>query len=452
MSAAQPGDLSESDRTSDEELLQAAKEVLRGNDLGTMIKAGPTLYPHQWSWDAAFVAIGLAQLSVPRALAELETVLAAQWSTGMLPHIVFSDEPGYFPDFEDWGTAAAASLPSGIRSSGICQPPVHAIALELVLDQARRSGGDDLAVAERFAAEALPRLARWHEWLSTARGYADVVEIHHGWESGMDNSPRWDQVYAGVDISRRLEFQRLDLDHADVSERPSDEEYQRYITLIEQMKSVRFDDLRVKEVLDFRVTDVFLSAILVLAAESLARVATALGRADVAAVETARAERTRAGVLATIDSDTGLCRDYDIRADRWLDTETMGGFAAVLMGGDDPATQRQRELLRGEHWCGHPQMAYWLPPTVSLDSSELRPREYWRGPVWPVMNWLFSWTALRSGHRQDALRWRAAGLDQLRDLDFGEYYEPRTGESLGSSQQSWSAMAAIDWLSHPRWR
>ena len=289
--------------TSDTELLESASAVLRDNDLGSMIKAGPSLYPHQWSWDAAFVAIGLAQLSVPRALAELGTVLAGQWTTGMLPHIIFSDEPGYFPDFDDWGTANAVGLPPGVRSSGICQPPVHAIALDLVLDQARRAGGANRRIAEEFAAEALPKLARWHEWLSTARGYDDVVEIHHGWESGMDNSPRWDQVYAAVDTSRRLEFERLDLNHAAAAERPTDDEYQRYITLIEQMKSVRFDDTRVKEVLDFRVTDVFLSAILVLAAESLARIATDLGHPEVAEVERARAERTRAGVLATLDPD-----------------------------------------------------------------------------------------------------------------------------------------------------
>ncbi|OYO24362.1 glycogen debranching protein [Enemella dayhoffiae] len=426
--------------------------MLRDNDLGHMIKAGPSLYPHQWSWDAAFVAIGLAQLSVPRAIAELRTVLAGQWRTGMLPHIIFSDEPGYFPDFDDWGTAVAPALPAGVHSSGICQPPVHAIALELVLQQARRCGGEDLQVAEEFAAEALRRLTRWHEWLSTARGYADVVEIHHGWESGMDNSPRWDEVYAGVKVSRRLEFARMDLNHADASERPSDEEYQRYITLIEQMKSVQFDDVRVKEVLDFRVTDVFMAAILVLAAESLTRIAEDLGQADVATTERARAERTRAGVLATIDPVTGLCRDFDINAQRWLSTESMGGFAAVLMGGDDAETQRQREILLGERWCGHPEMAFPLPPSVSLDSPQLRPREYWRGPVWPVMNWLFAWTALRSGHREDALAWRLAGLDQLRDLSFGEYYEPRTNETLGSPQQSWSAMAAIDWLTNPDWQ
>ncbi|GAB3705047.1 glucosylglycerate hydrolase [Mariniluteicoccus flavus] len=436
----------------DDALLEAAHRVLVDNDLGDMVKAGPSLYPHQWSWDAAFISIGLAHASVPRAVRELETVLAGQWTTGMLPHIIFSDRPGYFPDFEAWGTASADALPDGVMSSGICQPPVHALAAEQILRIAQARGGEDQRVAEDFIRGAIERFSRWHTWLTTARGHDDVVVIHHGWESGMDNSPRWDAAYAQVDTSRRLDFVRKDLDHADASERPSDEEYQRYMTLIEQMKGVVFDDDALRDAVQFRVTDGFLSAILVLASEALARLADEFDQPGVAAAERERAARVRAGVLALVDPETGLCRDYDARHGAWLSTETMGGFAAVLMGGDDPATQRQWDLLLGPQWCGHPEMAYALPPSVALDSPELKPREYWRGPVWPVMNWLFSHAADLAGRRDVALRWRELGLDQLRDLAFGEYYEPRTGDPLGSPQQSWTAMAAIDWLSHPRWR
>jgi hypothetical protein len=35
---------------------------------------------------------------------------------------------------------------------------------------------------------------------------------------------------------------------------------------------------------------------------------------------------------------------------------------------------------------------------------------------------------------------------QLADGDFGEYYDPFTGRSLGSTDQSWSAAVALDWL------
>jgi hypothetical protein len=64
-------------------LAASAAYILRGNDIGELTTAAPRLYPHLWSWDAAFVAIGLATVSVPRAIAELRTLLRAQWRTGM---------------------------------------------------------------------------------------------------------------------------------------------------------------------------------------------------------------------------------------------------------------------------------------------------------------------------------------------------------------------------------
>lgn len=80
------------------QLAARAAYLLRGNDLGTMTSAAPRLYPHMWSWDAAFVAVGLAPLSVERAVIELDTLLSAQWKNGMIPHIVFANGvDGYFP-------------------------------------------------------------------------------------------------------------------------------------------------------------------------------------------------------------------------------------------------------------------------------------------------------------------------------------------------------------------
>ena len=74
-----------------------------------------------WSWDAAFIATGLASLSVERAVSELDTLLSAQWATGMIPHIVYADQAdGYFPGPERWACAelsvaapAAPASPAG---------------------------------------------------------------------------------------------------------------------------------------------------------------------------------------------------------------------------------------------------------------------------------------------------------------------------------------------------
>ncbi|MET8067897.1 hypothetical protein ABZS65_30150, partial [Micromonospora sp. NPDC005313] len=93
-----------------------------------------TLYPHQWSWDSAFIAIGLAHIRPDRAWRELRTLFAAQWVDGRVPHIVFnpaSRAGPYFPGPQFWDSARADGAPAR-ATSGIVQPPVHAPAAWLV--------------------------------------------------------------------------------------------------------------------------------------------------------------------------------------------------------------------------------------------------------------------------------------------------------------------------------
>ena len=66
-------------------LRERAAGVLHGKDAGGWTRASPLLYPHQWSWDSAFIAIGWAHLDVGRALFELEQLFAAQWPSGLVP-------------------------------------------------------------------------------------------------------------------------------------------------------------------------------------------------------------------------------------------------------------------------------------------------------------------------------------------------------------------------------
>ena len=431
-------------------LRRAAAAVLRRNDLGAATMAAPSLYPHQWSWDSAFVAIGLARLDVPRAVTELRSLLSAQWSTGMVPHIVFS--PGdaeYFPGPDRWGTDAAPGRPPDHRTSGICQPPVHAIAVAHILDRGRENGGADQDVAEAFAAESYDALLAWHRWLVRARDPegAGLLEIVHSWESGFDNSPRWDAPYARMTPGPVPPFTRRDVNHVtDSAQRPSDEEYHRYLWLVEQIRSAGFDDTRIRETIDFRVRDVFFSAILAAAAEVLADIGEELGRDDAAAEQRAVAARYQAGVAGTVDPATGLARDWDVLAEEWIAPLTVAGFAPLVAGGDPALLTRQRSQLLGEQWMGHPALRYPLPPSTSPVSPDFRRRTYWRGPVWPFLNLLLGWASTRDSAWD--LRWvlRDASLAQLSDLAFAEYYEPITGEALGGRHQSWTAAAALEWL------
>lgn len=437
-----------------EALSARAAYVIRSNDRGTMTTAAPMLYPHMWSWDAAFIAIGLSRVSLPRAIVELDTLLTAQWRNGMIPHIVFSPvADSYFPGAERWQSSRlSADAPAEPETSGICQPPVHAIALQRILEVAERHGGDDAAAAGEFLERAWPRLLAWHRWLALARDPEQVgrVTIHHGWESGMDNSPRWDLPYSRVQVGASLPpYERRDtLFVADPAQRPSDAEYDRYLWLIEEMKAVGYDDRRVREVSSFAVEDVFFSAVLAVACEVLADVGERHARSpDEVAELRALAQRFRSGVATTVDPVTGLARDRDVRTGEWLASESIAGFAPLLCGGlERDQTEALLALLDSERWSGDPRLVAGVPPSTSPSSPAFRQREYWRGPQWPVLAWLFTWAFDNNGWTERGARLREEGLRLLSHGEFGEYYDPFTGEALGSSHQSWTAAAALDWL------
>jgi glucosylglycerate hydrolase len=154
----------------------------------------------------------------------------------------------------------------------------------------------------------------------------------------------------------------------------------------------------------------------------------------------------RAGVAASVDPGSGAARDRDRRADTWIEARTLAGSAPLLCGTDDErARDRLLAQFASERWCGHPGLAAGLPPSTRPDAPEFHPRAYWRGPQWPVIGWLFGWALRRQGLQEEADRLRDEGLRLLAGGEFGEYYQPFTGEPLGSRHQSWTAAVALDW-------
>ena len=65
-----------------------------------------------------------------------------------------------------------------------------------------------------------------------------------------------------------------------------------------------------------------------------------------------------------------------------------------------------------------------------------------------MMDWLLWWAFVRAGEHQLAERLRESSLEQIVEGGFAEYFEPFTGEPLGSREQSWTAAVALDWLAH----
>jgi glucosylglycerate hydrolase len=260
-------------------LAARAAYILRDNSTGVITKASPRLYPHQWSWDAGFNAIGLAVVDLPRARQELDALFAGQWGNGMVPHIVFdAAETGYFPGPDQWQCARySPQAPESPATSGITDPPVHAIAVARILEVAAAHGGVDADQTLEWASRIYPKLLAWHRFLARERAdrASGLMTLFHGWESGTDNSPRWDVPYGNVVPGADLPaFTRKDKAFvASADQRPTDREYDRYLWLVEEARHAGYDAARLRETGSFQVGDVLFTAIYAAASDLLADLA-----------------------------------------------------------------------------------------------------------------------------------------------------------------------------------
>ena len=429
-----------------------AAAVLHGNDAGGWTKASPHLYPHQWSWDSAFNAIGWAHLDPRRAIEELEQLFSAQWLTGMVPHIVFRAGPGepYFPGPEWWDCAIAPGAPAPpVQTTGICQPPVHAIALQRIWQLTPQAQQPEI----RGRIQALyPRLVKWHRYLATQRDpeASGLVTSYHPWE-GTDNSPRWDRSLARIGVvAEPGPFTRVDTRRVgDPSQRPTDWDYDRYLRLVGMLRKYRYDDAEIYREYPFLIKDVFFSAVLVSANAALLDLADVAGASDGDRGQLAGwLNRGREGLARCFEPESGLCADYDIRAWEQIRLRTFAGFAPLFAQTAD-AGQRatQLRLLDSADFCGNPRFRWRLLPSTSPAEPSFEPRNYWRGPVWPVIDWLLWHSLSQLGYSGRADKLRRDSLGQIAAAGkFAEYFDPFTGKPLGSLQQSWTAAVALDWL------
>jgi len=428
--------------------------VLRANDVGGWTKPAPRLYPHQWSWDSAFIAIGLAHLDPSRALGELEHLFKAQWTDGRVPHIVFDPNvPEYWPGPDLWGSREVSAAPTAVATSGLIQPPMHAIAVWRILAIARAERVPEAALRDLLARSCAlyPKLLAWHRYLVERRDpeRSGLITVYHPWE-GTDNTPRWDAALAMIEVGELPPYPRTDVSLVDASERPTKAEYDRYLWLVGLLRAANYDDELVRRMHPFLIKDVQCSAIFVAANDALAEIAELAGApADERAAIAEWSKRSADGVRACWDHDLELALDFDLRAHRPIRCVTSAGLCPLLVP-SLTRTEARRFLDRifGPDFAGAKGLAFPVVLSTGARSSEFRPRAYWRGPAWPVINWLL-WCGLRAhGLESEATRLREANLALLArpGSHFAEYFDPFTAEPLGSPDQSWTAAVTLDWL------
>ncbi len=425
-----------------EQIADKARALLRANNTGVFIKPGSQQYPHQWNWDAAFVALGLSYFDLARAQQEIRSLLKGQWKNGMLPHILYHHGASdYSPKPEFWQTAShpdAANIPT----SGFTQPPILATCLRMMLKQFA-----DKTSRLEFLAEVYPKILAWHRWFYTARDPegSGLVAIIHPWESGNDNTPRFLDALQNLKPENVPQFTRADRAHVAAAERPHEEDYLRYIYLIGFYRDLAWDDKTIYQQAPFLVADLQFNVILHQANQDLLALARELGE-DRGEIE-AWLRKTEEGLNTLWDEEQGLYFDKDLCTGKLIRIKSAQALSPIYAGIPSRARAKrliEEHLLNPEEFAPDGKSRYFVT-TIAKNSPYYEPRRYWAGPVWINMNWLL-WLGLkRYGYHDLAKTIRQHSLE-LVSSGFVEYYDPRDGSACGAKGFSWSAALALDLL------
>lgn len=394
-------------------------------------RPAPMIYEQQWLWDSCFHAITLRWLDSAMAWDELRAVVAHQHrggpDAGMLPHMAY------------WSGDAGALWPH-THCSSITQPPLVAVAAQLV----HQVAPDRAALAELY-----PALAAYHHWWLRRRDPLglDLVCLLHPWEAGADASPRWDvpmgfagdavtahDVRSGLPAMQGTSYYANPHDNALRTAR---------MALLKTLIAHDHDALALGEAGSFYVVPLDFNAIRCADLLALAAIAELLNlHADAAHWRVLHA-RSAAAIQARL-AGPGYTDLLGLNAT----PQHMDGsaLAVALVGqclgpaGTAQAIASVRSALAD---AAHAPLCNHAP-----SAAHFAPARYWRGNVWPPLNWLAMHGLRLHGEHAlaNALAERTCALVQSAGLR--EYFNPVTGEGLGSQDHSWTALVLDMALTH----
>jgi putative isomerase len=340
------------------------------------IEPSASHYHGVWNWDSAFHTLATSHWDEQLTREQFDIVFSMQQTNGEIPCFI-SDEGKINAGNPQWDQS---------------QPPVMTWAVAV----ADRRHPDD-----EYLREVYPKLVKLGGfWCNERGGDRDglffYASKHIGYESGWDNSFRWDGGYL---LS------------------PSD---------------------------DHRLWAIDLNCYMVSHYRALAYIADRLHLAKDRQHWIAEADRLAKRINKKLwDEKLGFYVDCDRVSGKTIKTMTPAGFMPLFVHIAPP--DRAARLAK---IAATPEKFFPGMPCVAYDTPGYNSRDYWRGPTWINISY-FALKGLKDyGYGAMAEQIRATLLDwmTIEKSSLHEYYDSRTGAGLGAQTYGWTGSFAIAFI------
>ena len=411
-------------------IIKSAKKTLINNRRSKYtLPTNTNLYPAQWNWDSAFIALGYSNFNLKYSFKEIETLISGQWEDGMIPHILFHKKnTNYTPNYKAWNCG------KNVSSSGITQPPILASVLRLIIERKKFTKKE----ISKFSSLIL-KIKKYLEWFIRYRDpkRTGLISILHPWESGYDNSPLWDKAMNKIKIEKDLKYKRKDNKIVKANQRPLKIDYDRYVTIKNSLKKLNYDPKKLYLKSQFNVVDVGFNSLFLRASKDLVFLLEQINENCSSLKKYIYKNEKK--LIRLFNHKKMTFKNIDLRNNTLTEIPSITNFFMLFADLKDSLINKKLIQCLKKYYKNEK----YLFSSINSKHKSFEEKRYWRGPVWINCNWII-YQGIKNKDKKFAETIRKKTVNLIEKNKFQEYYSCKTGLGMGAKNFSWSAALYLD--------
>ena len=360
-------------------------------------------YPWQWFWDSCFHAFYLRKNYPELAFNELKSLTRFQTKDGFLPHMSYHSDP-----------EASMSLWGIKNRSGLIQPPIIGWALYELYKASHK---------KKYLIHLYPAIKEYYKFLINVRDHDDdgLISIIHPWESGWDDSARWD-LPAKIKAYSRSNFMNFKIE------------------LVDEFKSLKWNQKELIKNSKFNVKPVCVNSLFALSLKAMMRISEVLGLLD----DKMYWERCYTHTSKSIKEKLWNPKNSFFQ-DIYIDTNEKPipvltpatYFPLIINIASHKQVKTMVDYLRNPDVFG----TKWIIPTLAVNDPNFNPSSYWRGTVWININFFVAMGLAKYNQKSWVQKIGDNSINLIKEEGYREYFNPLNAKGLGAMEFGWSALA-----------